>query len=251
MQRFLNALGLMFFLVSFSVCADPRVLESGTRQSTLVELYTSEGCSSCPPAEHFLNGFTRHPDLWTRYIPMAFHVDYWDDLGWKDRFSKAQYSQRQRKYARVQRQNTVYTPAFLVNGEPWRPMFYTRDIEAAHVQVGRLRLLIDAGHAEATFTPVEPPIEAELNIALLGMGIETRIEAGERSGSRARHEFVVLGHRRYAPQDNHWQVELAFSDDHRVDRLAVVAWVSRPGNPAPVQSVGGELSPAQAGEILR
>ena len=58
--------------------------QSPVEQTTLVELYTSEGCSSCPPAESWLNGLKESPGLWKDFVPLAFHVDYWDDLGWRD-----------------------------------------------------------------------------------------------------------------------------------------------------------------------
>ena len=60
------------------------VLNSGVEQVTLLELYTSQGCSSCPPAERWLNSYVDSDELWTKTVPLAFHVDYWDYLGWKD-----------------------------------------------------------------------------------------------------------------------------------------------------------------------
>ena len=72
--------------------------QSGPQKVSLLELYTSEGCSSCPPAETWLSRLTTDGRLWKEIVPVAFHVDYWDDLGWKDRYAKQEYTSRQRSY---------------------------------------------------------------------------------------------------------------------------------------------------------
>ena len=75
------------------------VFETGNTQSTLIELFTSEGCSSCPPAEKWMSGLKSNQDLWKKIIPVTFHVDYWDHLGWRDRFAKPEFTSRQQRYA--------------------------------------------------------------------------------------------------------------------------------------------------------
>src|ERR1700733_854948 len=89
--------------------------ESGPSQVSLLELYTSEGCSSCPPAEAWLSALSQSPELWKAVVPVAFHVDYWDNLGWKDWFSSREFTQRQRRYAANWGSGSVYTPAFILN----------------------------------------------------------------------------------------------------------------------------------------
>lgn len=78
----------------------------------LVELYTSQGCSSCPPADAFLHELARRDDV----IALALHVDYWDYIGWKDSFAKPEYTARQRAYAKVSDRHMVYTPQMIING---------------------------------------------------------------------------------------------------------------------------------------
>src|SRR5205814_757208 len=73
--------------------------ESSDAQSSLIELFTSEGCSSCPPAEKWLSALKSSSDLWKKAVPVAFHVDYWDHLGWRDRFAKPEFTSRQQRYA--------------------------------------------------------------------------------------------------------------------------------------------------------
>jgi hypothetical protein len=74
-------------------------IRSGPERVSLLELYSSEGCSSCPPAEQWLGELRKDPRLWRSIVPVAFHVDYWDGLGWKDRFAQPQWTARQRAYA--------------------------------------------------------------------------------------------------------------------------------------------------------
>jgi hypothetical protein len=80
--------------------------------SVVVELFTSQGCSSCPPADTFLTDLTRHPDV----LPLAFHVTYWDSLGWKDPYSFAAATARQREHARHLNEDGIYTPQIVVDG---------------------------------------------------------------------------------------------------------------------------------------
>src|SRR5437763_348889 len=92
---------------------------SGTQTAALVELYTSEGCSSCPPADRWLSNLARTytPQC---VIPLALHVDYWDYIGWKDPFARREFSQRQRSLSQLQRASFVYTPQVLVQGTDFR-----------------------------------------------------------------------------------------------------------------------------------
>ena len=82
-----------------SVTTQAQTFESNNEQVSLIELYTSEGCSSCPPAERWLSKLADDESLWSHFVPLAFHVDYWDYIGWKDPYASKEYSQRQRRYA--------------------------------------------------------------------------------------------------------------------------------------------------------
>lgn len=214
---------------------------SGDRQTVMIELYTSEGCSSCPPAEAYLNDYRNNPDLWKRYVPLAFHVDYWDDLGWKDRFSRREYSERQRRYAAVQHMHTVFTPAFFANGRLWRPDSGGKPAASTRA-VGNLAVMLDGNNVTATFEPEgSNPGPLALHLAVLGMNLSTRIRAGENAGRRLDHEFVVLAQNRVAGERYRWHGVLPQVDATAAPRYAFVAWLSRSDDPAPLQAVGGYL----------
>jgi hypothetical protein len=107
----------LVMLVSVTVAAAPVSFQSSERQTALIELYTSEGCSSCPPAESWLSGLKSAPGLWNDFVPVTFHIDYWDNPGWRDKWSSKQFSDRQRDYARALGSAEIYTPEFVLNGK--------------------------------------------------------------------------------------------------------------------------------------
>src|SRR5207237_9447168 len=114
MKAIVGAVLSLFFGGVF--CTDNVVFESGAKKVQLLELFTSEGCSSCPPAEASLGRLVNDPRLWYEFVSVAFHVDYWDHLGWKDPFASAEWTKRQRLYAAKWNAESVYTPAFVLNG---------------------------------------------------------------------------------------------------------------------------------------
>ena len=215
---------------------------SGEEQNVMLELFTSQGCSSCPPAERYLNSFKQHPGLWDDFVPLAFHVDYWDYLGWKDRFSHPDNSNRQRQYARYHRMRTVYTPGFFTNGREWRRGLFSSDPEKPGKRVGNLKVIVRGSDVEARFNPVGGEQNAYvLNLAILGMGMQTAIQAGERRGSHSRHDFVVLGHKQVSADQARWNTSLPVAEFARADNYALVAWLTTNRDPLPIQVTGGLL----------
>src|ERR1043166_1377606 len=94
-----NAIVVWFFIGNVvSAVAGELSFQSSEQRTPLIELYTSEGCSSCPPAEAWLSKLKTEAGLWKDFVPVAFHVDYWDHLGWRDRFASAVFTERQRAY---------------------------------------------------------------------------------------------------------------------------------------------------------
>ncbi len=222
-------------------------LESGAARVSLLELYTSEGCSSCPPADRWLSDLKEDPRLWHEVVPVAFHVDYWDYIGWPDRFASPDYSRRQKSHARSGRVASVYTPGFVLAGKEWRSWFFRPVLKVAGGErVGPLSLELDGDRVRARFEPTSLPRgNLELHIAVLGFDLQTDVKAGENHGRTLRHDFVVLGHARIGmkPHQDGFvaQIELPKARFDS-DRKAVAAWVSAAGDPYPIQAVGGWLS---------
>jgi len=227
--------------------AQEMVIESGERKVALLELYTSEGCSSCPPADRWFSTLNGDPRLWREVVPVAFHVDYWDYIGWKDRFASPLYGERQRQLAREGSVRTVYTPGLVVNGEEWRGWFSRPQLRVEPgPRVGRLRLEVEGERVRLDFLPAIGGLATlDAHVALLGFDIETEVEAGENDGRRLQHDFVVLGYHRAAMrrEDEGYRVALALPTPVAAStRRALAAWINVAGSLRPLQAVGGWLA---------
>ncbi len=244
MKALRSAVAAVLFCLPLLAAAEALRFGDPGQTPTVIELFTSQGCSSCPPAEARLNAYVRDSQLWNRYIPLAFHVDYWDYLGWKDRLADPAYSARQRAYAASGRLSTVYTPAFVVNGREWRSHRFGDKPSGAAVSGLSVILAADGGLEVRPAAPA--PRSLMLNVALLGMDLESDIDAGENRGRHSRHDFVVLKWSRVAVHATPWRAELPSVPDGAAKQYAVAVWLNRPGDPAPLYAAGAYL-PAQFG----
>jgi hypothetical protein len=174
---------------------------------TLVELFTSEGCSSCPPAEALLVDLARRPDV----LALSFHVDYWDKLGWKDPFSSPAATQRQQHYADLLHLATVYTPQIIVDGK-WQGVGSNRaEVRRAMDSAQRTRdhvpITLDArrGRAKIEIGPRGDAVPA----ALLLIGFDRRhvsaVARGENGGRMLAHVDVVRSIEEVAQYDGRAQ----------------------------------------------
>ena len=118
----MKSLLILLFLFTFNYA---QTFSSSEYKTPLIELYTSQGCSSCPPADKWLSSLKDEPKLFKEFIPMAFHVSYWDFLGWKDKFANIKNDIRQRQYSKIWNKNSLYTPQFIVNAKEYKRWFYT------------------------------------------------------------------------------------------------------------------------------
>jgi len=243
----LSKLFCLTILISFTLTSNAQTFSSGENHVSVLELYTSEGCSSCPPADKWLSKLKQDKRLWKTLIPMAFHVDYWDYIGWKDRFASPRNSQRQRLYARQNHLSTVYTPGMLLNGSEWRSWYYQRPLKLeSSMPAGILSIGLNDQKISATYTPASSTKEnLVLNIAILGFDLSTAIKAGENRGRHLQHDFVVLGQRSVRlPRLPHGysikQTELP-KTNLAAKRIAIAAWVSSENDLSPIQATGGWL----------
>ncbi|WP_086933519.1 DUF1223 domain-containing protein [Agarilytica rhodophyticola] len=237
---------LFTLLTASATFAEPesatKSFNSGEKQVQLIELFTSEGCSSCPPADRWMSSLTQKEELWSRYVPIAFHVDYWNYLGWKDPFSSSSFSQRQRKYQRYGNINSVYTPGFVVAGKEWRSWFgLRRELpEQRSYTPGNLKLTVNGDRYHASFKSNIGDQVLSLHVALLGMDISTDVPRGENAGKKLNHDFVALSLDSNNSKSNIWQGQLPKAPKNAGD-VAVAAWVTTINNPTPIQAVGGFL----------
>ncbi len=231
--------------------AEPIQFQSSTNRTPLVELYTSEGCSSCPPAESWLSRLKSNERLWKDFVPVAFHVDYWDYLGWRDPFGAADYSDRQRAYAAAWKSRSVYTPGFVLDGAEWRGWFNRDELPRASKQpAGTLTASSDDSKRWLLqFEPVARNSPAlDFHAVLLGFDLTSDVKAGENRGRKLQHDFVVLTLTRAAPKRSGdlFQAELSLLPPSRfsMKRLAIAIWVTRHNDLSPLQALGGWLPPA-------
>jgi hypothetical protein len=185
-------------LLAPALHADPLVFNGTSAKASLIELYSSEGCSSCPPAEAWLNDLKAAPGLWRDIFPVAFHVNYWDNLGWTDRFATPAFTDRQRDYAARLNQESVYTPEFIVDGREWQRSWLSRQVpDEAAAKQGELAFRFDPHDQKysARYVAAAPGSGSglTLNVALLGFGVVSNVEHGENGGQRLRHDFLALG----------------------------------------------------------
>jgi hypothetical protein len=196
----------MAFLAAAGAHAQGRgcTAASGPHTAALVELYTSEGCSSCPPADRWLRSLRAGGPEPDRLVPLALHVDYWDYIGWKDPFARPQFSGRQRELAALARSRIVYTPQVLLAGKDYRgwssPERFRRAVAAVNTMPSRARIELALGPVGAVPSSVRAaaavpaPADREgaaLYVALYENGLSNRVGAGENRGATLAHDYVV------------------------------------------------------------
>ena len=241
---------LMTAVFGYAGAGETLKLDSGNSRVALVELFTSEGCSSCPPADRWMSQLKDDKRLWKQVVPVAFHVDYWDYIGWPDRFATPEYSERQKNHRRLGNVYSVYTPGFLVNGREWRGWFSQPELRVkAGEMPGRLTANYEDGLLEASFTPSKPNGRYQLNFAVLGMSLSTQVDAGENAGRELSHDFVVLDLQSWILKPDssgaHGATQRVKFDRKDSKQIALAVWVSAPGSQVALQAAGGLLSSAR------
>jgi hypothetical protein len=226
------------WFVGFQVYAEETVsFQSGEKRTMVVELFTSQGCSSCPPAEAWLNRFLNDPRLWTDIVPVAFHVDYWDNLGWKDPDATRTNTERQYQYRSDGHAASVYTPCFIVDGREWKGWFDRTPLpKPSTTNAGILSVRLDGRKLDASFTGGWAKLD--LNVAILGAGSETDVTRGENRGRQLHSDFVVLQLIKEKSDSGTWSLNLP-SSVGEAGKHGLSVWVSRSGDLTPLQAAGG------------
>jgi hypothetical protein len=226
--------------------------DSPAQRVALLELYTSEGCSSCPPADRFLRALAARGFDAGKVVALAFHVDYWDSLGWRDRFARPAFSARQRMAADRARARFVYTPQFLLDGRDLDGGWMSGDFAARVAAINRqpasasvsitqrlqgdvLQVAVTAIAAAGTAT--------DLFIAILESGLTTAVRAGENSGRLLEHDHVVRVLEGPLPPATR-SVTIRLSPEWGRTRLDVAAFLQARASGEVLQVLAGPLCPS-------
>ena len=164
----------------------------------IMELFTSQGCSSCPPADEILGRYALKNN--EHIFPLAFHVDYWNRLGWVDSLSKNIYSQRQRDYAEKLNLESVYTPQIIINGQKQMVGSEEKEIasttnkylnEKAPIQISITGISLIKNKVSVNYQLSDLPLNMHINAALVQKKVVTQIKAGENRGVKLDNYNVV------------------------------------------------------------
>jgi hypothetical protein len=220
----------------------------------MLEVYTSQGCSSCPPAEAWINTLKssqniKHKNnrLWKDIIPMNFHVDYWDYLGWKDPFSKKTFSQRQRRYAQLKHANTIATPGFIVDGKGWNGWFRDQKMPIfKQPSPGKLIAEVNHNAIDISYQPKQSNNQSlSAHVAILSFNQKTHIPKGENHGKTLKHDFIVTDYYQQSLSESgsrfHTQQLITHAAQFNSKEKAIVVWVALPNDPKPIQVVADWL----------
>jgi len=208
---------------------------SAATVTPVVELYTSEGCNSCPPADRWLSTLKADAPV----VALAFHVDYWDRLGWKDRFASPAYTQRQTEQQRPSGARFSYTPQVIIDGAD-RPNWPGASVASSSRPVATVaaQLVRDGNRVTATVTPLPgAPARLAAYWAVTEQAHASAVKAGENEGVTLHHDFVVRDYRPLAAWSTtadavNWPLELASTNDpahpRQVNFVVVNADTGRP-----------------------
>ncbi len=212
-------------------------VRSGSATAALVELYTSEGCSSCPPADAQLRKLRDAAGPNATVVPLALHVDYWDNIGWKDPFAKPAFSARQSWLVRLNQHGVVYTPHFFVGGTELGRWLGSLD-EAVVRQNARparadIHLTVNAMARNGLLVDAEANAQggagtSVLYLAVTESGLESKVTRGENAGATLAHDHVVrewIGPLRLTGGAIRTQREIALPATWNRARLGIVAFV--------------------------
>jgi hypothetical protein len=201
--------------------------QSAAQKVSLVELYTSQGCSSCPPADHWLGTFTQRDDV----VPLSMHVAYWDYIGWKDPFAKPEFAQRQRWLAQVSKSNSVYTPGVFVGGgefREWGSTFMqqrlfarnTSSMAGASIRIEKISAGSGMWKVSANLEGAYSADNKRLFVAGTKNGMVSKVRAGENNGrTLTNHHVVDFWSGALAPKSGsqfEWQGTIANEPDELV-----------------------------------
>jgi hypothetical protein len=201
---------------------------TGPHTTALVELYTSEGCDTCPPADHWLSSLFSQGFRPDQVVPLSLHVDYWDYIGWKDPYAKGEFSVRQHKLAAMRRPVIVYTPQVLLQGQDfrrWSSDDFAEQVARINSRAARARIALairavepKAIRADLSAMLFDPALQknAAVYLAAYENRLASEVKAGENRGRRLEHDFVV----------REWIGPIAFGESLRIEESRALPLLS-------------------------
>lgn len=241
---FLFLVPLIFSTTSFAAPESPFHFESKNEQSTLVEFFTSENLKSCNAAESWFSGFKDSPDLFTKIIPVSYHLDKWDDRTWKDGLAVPDSKERFLGYSHFWHTSNLYVPVIAVDGVEWSGWSHEQAIPPSLQKVGVLS--VDGsinGEFVASFKAVDDTIsDWTVHAALMGCEMPSEVKRGQNTGTFT-HEFVAFAHQSQLmrrPYGTDWKATLKLKIPPGIGpkRRAVAVWISHGDSPLPLQAAG-------------
>jgi hypothetical protein len=198
LHRCFAAAGLLAGSVAAFAAGPSCQAQSGATLTPVIELYTSEGCSSCPPADRWLSTL-KNSATQGKAVVQAFHVGYWDSLGWVDRFASPAHTARQKQVASSNGLSGIYTPQVVRNGRDWRD--FTRPAVASEPARARIAIQRSPSDAfEASVAPLDAGARWSAYWTVTEHGHSSKVRAGENAGEFLQHDFVV---RQYVPSGDY------------------------------------------------
>lgn len=223
---------------TLSVFAQTDTFTSTAARTALIELFTSEGCSSCPPAERRMNSYGKDKGLWNEFVPIAFHVDYWNYIGWTDRFSSREYTARQRAYSKEWKSNTIYTPCFVVNGKATRNPGST----GRSNQPGILKASVADGQVHVIFIPEKAETQKlTVWVSPLSGEVWSNVTSGENRGRKLEHCFIALGLKNKPMTETGTIHTATVAIPFHPKMKGIAVWVTNGHSQEPIQATGGWL----------
>ncbi len=209
-------LALTFATPAAPVFAGTCSAKSGAQTTAVLELYTSEGCSSCPPADKWVSGLNVKSD---KLVPLALHVPYWDYIGWKDEFARPEFYRRQSEYASIHNSSSVFTPQTVLNGKNLRTGSDGKlhdELAAINALPARADLALSLNQTSTSQIDVQlnGMVKAQADrtqsvayLALFENRLSSNVKAGENSGVKLDHDYVV----------REWVGPLALDNEGKLD----------------------------------
>ncbi len=227
----MKLISLLAIVICFTSATNPVSQKNFSAQDgfAVVELFTSEGCSSCPPADEAVIAVAKEYPK-NVYI-LGFHVDYWDALGWKDAFSNSGYTQRQREYAATFNLNSIYTPEIVVNG---KTEFVGSDRDQLHKAIDQAlqsdntsKIELNAS-SDAQTVHINYKTSADhdhmLNVAVVQLQTQTAVKRGENAGRQLHHINIVRDFKSISQPGEQGSISLHLPTGLTAKDCAVIAY---------------------------